>query len=200
MGFRNDFSQAQQNSNLKPEGDYEVIIVKIEERATPNGKLGLNLSMVIRNDVEQSYKNGYIFHTLWKRREPTPADMQVNGYGFGQIMALGKAVSLPDGKDYADLGEFLGDVAKRPLRVHLTHETYQNVKRERVSYMEPTHFPEVRHVMKAAPTAAGAYAEPRHTQFAAAPNNAAQAYQAAGNFAQVAGSFAQLPLDGDLPF
>ena len=191
MGFRNDFSQAQQNSDLKPEGDYEVIIVKIEERATPNGKLGLNLSMVIRNDVEQSYKNGYIFHTLWKRREPTPADMQVNGYGFGQIMALGKAVSLPDGKDYADLGEFLGDVAKRPLRVHLTHETYQNVKRERVSYMEPTHFPEVRHVMKTAQTSGG-YAAPRQAQYAATPGPS-QAYQAAGGFTQ-------LPLDGDLPF
>lgn len=191
MGFRNDFSQAQQNSDLKPEGDYEVIIVKIEERATPNGKLGLNLSMVIRNDVEQSYKNGYIFHTLWKRREPTTADMQVNGYGFGQIMALGKAVSLPDGKDYADLGEFLGDVAKRPLRVHLTHETYQNVKRERVSYMEPTHFPEVRHVMKAAQTSGG-YAAPRQAQYAAAPGTS-QAYQAASGFTQ-------LPLDCDLPF
>ena len=103
MGFKNDFSQAQQNSNLKPEGDYEVLIVKAEERQTKNGKLGLNFSMVIRNDVDQAYKNGYIFHTLWKRREPTAADRQVNGYSFGQVMALGKAAQLPDGKDYPDV-------------------------------------------------------------------------------------------------
>ena len=35
----------------------------------------------IGEDVEQGYKNGYIFNTLWKRKEPTEADLQVKGYG-----------------------------------------------------------------------------------------------------------------------
>lgn len=148
MGFRNDFSQAQQNSNLKPEGDYEVLIVKAEERQTKNGKLGLNLSMVIRNDVDQAYKNGYIFHTLWKRREPTAADRQVNGYSFGQVMALGKAAQLPDGKDYPDLTAFLQDLIGKPVRVHLVHDTYNNTERESVSCINPTNDPDVRHIDK----------------------------------------------------
>ena len=189
MGFKNDFSQAQQNSNLKPEGDYEVIIVKAEERQTKNGKLGLNLSMVIRNDVDQTYKNGFIFHTLWKRREPTEADMQINGYGFGQVMALGKAAQLPDGKDYPDLAAFLQDLIGKPVRVHLVHDTYNNTERESVSYINPTKFPEVRHVNKSQPSA-GAYAAPQTAY-------ASQAQQAAG--ANPSG-VAELPSDDDLPF
>ena len=187
MGFKNDFSQAQQNSSLKPAGDYEVIVVKAEERTTQNGKTGLNLSMVIRNDVEQGYKNGYIFHTLWKRREPTAADMQVNGYGFGQIMALGKAAQLPDGKDYADLGEFLADVMNKPLRVRLKHETYNGTEHEAVDYINPTNYPQVRHEFKKQVTA-GTYAAPQI-------NYATQAAQAAST-----GYTNMPPLDRDLPF
>lgn len=191
MGFRNDFSQATQSNGLKPEGDYEVIIVKAEERQTKNGKLGLNFSMVIRNDVPQAYKNGFIFHTLWKRREPTAADMQVNGYGFGQVMALGKAAQLPDGKDYPDLTAFLQALIGKPVRVHLVHDTYNNTERESVSYINPTSFPEVRHVNKKQ-VSADAYAAPQTAYASAAPQNAyaAQAQQAA----------VDPLLDEDLPF
>ena len=184
MGFKNDFSQAQQNNNLKPEGDYEVLIVKAEEKQTKNGKLGLNISMVIRNDVDQTYKNGFIFHTLWKRKEPTAADMQVNGYGFGQVMALGKAAQLPDGKDYPDLAAFLQDLIEKPVRVHLVHDTYNNTERESVSYINPTSFPEVRHINKKQ-ASADVYASPAATY-------ANQAQQAASTPASL--------LDDDIPF
>ena len=191
MGFRNDFSQATQNNGLKPEGDYEVLIVKAEERQTKNGKLGLNISMVIRNDVEQSYQNGYIFHTLWKRREPTAADMQVNGYGFGQVMALGKAAKLPDGKDYPNLEAFLADLVGKPVLVTLKHEDYNGQKQERVHYLVPSEFPEVRHVMKTT-ASPSAYAAQQQTQYAQPQN----AYAAADRI----GQYTQMPLDQDLPF
>lgn len=186
MGFTNDYSQADQGG-LKPEGDYEVIITKAEEKQTKNGETGLNLSMVIRNDVEQKYQNGYIFHTLWKRKEPTAADMQVNGYGFGQIMALGKAAGLPDGKDYADLAAFLADVVKKPVRVHLIHEEYNGTEQERVSYINPTKYPNVSHIMKKKPdVSANDYAKPSasYAAPAAAPTD----------------GFQTMPLDEDLPF
>lgn len=164
MGFTNDYSQAQEFSGIKPEGDYEVLIVKAEEKQTKSGKTGLNLKMVIRNDVDQKYQNGYIFHTLWKRKEPTAADRQVNGYGFGQVMALGKAARLPDGKDYASLADFLADLVRKPVRVRLKHEEYNGAVQERVDYMNPTNFPEVRHVMKMKPdVSADDYAQPQTT-------------------------------------
>lgn len=170
MGFRNDFSQARDNE-LKPEGDYEVIIARAEEKTAQSGKIYLNISMVIRNDVEQAYKNGWIFHSLWKRKEPTAADMQVNGYGFGQIMSLGKAAKLPDGKDYADLGEFLADLINKPVRVHLIHDEYNGTKRESVQYLNPTDFPQVNHTFKK--KAPDAFAAPQASYAAAASRPAA---------------------------
>lgn len=148
MGFKNNYAEADQGNGIKPVGDYECLIMKIEERTTKNGATGLNFSMVIRNDVEQGYKNGFIFHTIWKRREPTQADMQVNGYGFGQIMALGKAANLPNGKDYENLEQFVGELINKPVLVTLKHEEYNGKQQERVNYINATKYPEVKHVPK----------------------------------------------------
>lgn len=147
MGFTNDFSKAQQGG-LKPEGDYEVLIVKVEERKTKGGTVHINMNLVIRNDVKQGYQNGYLFHTLWKRKEPTEADMQVNGYGFGQIMALGKAAGLPNGKNYESLADFMQELIGKPVRAHVVHDEYNGDKREAIAWFNPTDHPEVKHVMK----------------------------------------------------
>lgn len=68
MGFSTDYTDVQ-SFELIPKGEYEVIIKAITERTTPNGATGLNLTFVIRNDVEQKCQNRYLFHTLWKRKE-----------------------------------------------------------------------------------------------------------------------------------
>jgi hypothetical protein len=197
MGFRNDFSKATQNNGLKPEGDYEVIIVKAQERTNKNDKTKLNFSFVIRNDVEQNYKNGYIFYELWKRKEPTAADMQVQGYSFGQIMALGKAAQLPDGKDYPDLNAFVQELINKPICVHLYHEKFKDKEREEISYIVPTKYPEVHHVMKtfASPST---YAAQPQTQYASQQYAQPQATYAAP--AQQPSQYVQMPLDQDLPF
>ena len=129
MGFTNSYADAIQGSSLKPEGDYECIITGIEERTTKNGATGLNFTLVIRNDVEgQRYGNACLFYTLWKRREPTDADKQVNGYSFGQVMAIGKAAALPDGKAYKDLAEYCQDLVDKCIRVTLKHESNPDYK------------------------------------------------------------------------
>ncbi len=179
MGFTNDYSQAQAPNGLKPEGDYEVVIVKTGEKQI-NTKTGskriLNIGMVIRNDVQQRYKNGWLFHTIWQRDDPTAADMQVNGYGFGQIMALGKAAGLPDGKHYADLTEYLKDLVGKPVLAHLAHEKKNGEMRERINWLNPTKHPEVHHVMKKKPDVQhDGYAKPTETYAAQTAAQAAQA-------------------------
>ena len=164
MGFKNDFSQANNGDNIKPEGDYECIITAIEERTTKNGKTGLNISMVIRNDIQgQRYGNAMLFYTLWKRREPTQMDMQVGGYGFGQVMALGKAAGLPDGKDYASLKEYCEDLLNKCVIAHMKHEDYNGKTQERVRWLNPTKHPECRHVFKKATPTADSYAKNEQT-------------------------------------
>ncbi len=190
MGFKANWSEAAQPDSLKPEGDYECLIAKAEERDYTNSKgeekTCLNISFVIRNDVEQGYKNGYIFHTLWKRIEPTENDMQVNGYGFNQVMALGKAAGLPDGKDYDSLEQFLGELVKKPVRVTVKHEEYNGKMQERVSWLNPTKYPTVKHTFKQSQNGtATAYAQPQ------------QSYAPAQTANQ---GFEDMPLDDDLPF
>ena len=99
-------------------------------------------------------------------------------------MALGKAAQLPDGKDYPDLAAFIQDLIGKPVRVHLVHDTYNNTERESVSYINPTNFPEVRHVNKKQ-ASADVYASPAATY-------ANQAQQAASTPASL--------LDDDIPF
>lgn len=149
MGFKTNMSEASQGYSIKPEGDYECIITAIEERQTKNGKYGLNFSFVIRNDVAgQRFGNAFLFHTIWKKKEPNEFDMQVNGYNFGQLMAMGKAAALPDGKDYENLTAYCSDLVRKCVRVTLKHEEYNGEMQERISYVNPTKFPECRHVFK----------------------------------------------------
>lgn len=96
MGFKSNQSEAFQNG-LKPEGDYECIITAIEEHTTKKGSVGLNFTLVIRNDVQgQKYGNSCLFHTIWKKHEPNENDMQVEGYNFAQLMAMGKAAKVKE--------------------------------------------------------------------------------------------------------
>lgn len=186
MGFRANQSEAIQQSTIKPEGDYECLIIDIDEYTTKNGSTGLHIKMVIRNDVDQTYKNGYIFHTLWKRKEPTEADNQVKGYSFGQVMALGKAAGLPDGKDYDSLEQFCDELIKKPMRVTLKHEEYNGKTQERVSWFNSTKFPDVKHIFKQSESSTTAYAQTQQSYATSAQT--------------VNQNFTETTIDDDLPF
>ncbi|MDE6426360.1 MAG: DUF669 domain-containing protein [Ruminococcus sp.] len=151
MAFNTNYEDVQ-DFDLIPKGEYEVIITKIEERTTQNGATGLNFALTIRNDVEQKCKNRCIFHTLWKRREPTQADMQVQGYSFRQIMQLAKAVRLPSGKSYETVYSLCDELGGKIMRVTIGHREYNGKIYEEVKYMNESQFPECRHTLKTAVT------------------------------------------------
>lgn len=165
--IRADHSKAQQNDALKPEGEYECLVKKIEEKTTPNGKRKLSVWLEIRNDVEQGYKNGLIFHDIWAKKEPNMDDVAVNGYNYAQLMAIAAAVKLPQDKDYADLNELIADMVGKPVLVYLYHDDYNDKYYEKVRWINATRFPDVKHKPKAENAPAGSYAAPQATQFAA---------------------------------
>ena len=170
MAFNVNYSMAQQGDGLKPEGYYEVIIHRAEEKTTPNGKRKISFWLIIRNDVEQGYKNGYIFHDIWAKtpEKLTPDDEAVGGYNFAQLMAVAEAAKLPQDKEYANLAALLSDMVDKPICVNLYHDTYNGKTNEKVKGIYPTKFPEVKHKQKAS-AAAGTYAAKPAAQFAAAP-------------------------------
>ena len=147
MNFVVDYDKTKQkNYDLIPEGDYEVIIKNAEERTTRDGRNYLNLWLVIRNDVEQKYQNRIISHTLWKRKEPTSADLQVQGYGFDMIMILAKSAKLPNGKRYETISDLCKDLKNHTLLVSVEHDDYNGQVREKVIYISETMFPVCKHV------------------------------------------------------
>ena len=170
MAFRADYSKAQQSDSIKPEGDYECIVQKIEERTTMNGKRKFSVWLVIRNDVEQGYKNGLIFHDIWAKtpEKLTADDESVGGYNFAQLMALAQAVKLPQDKDYPDLSALIADMLNKPVKAHLYHNEYNGKTYEKIDRVTATNYPDVKHKPKPSAPAEGTYAAPVQ-QFAAAP-------------------------------
>ena len=146
-------------------GGKSCIVAEIARRTTWNGKRVL-----------------FLVH----RKEPTEADKQVNGYGFGQVMALGKAAGLPDGKEYDSLQQFCEELVGKPLRATIKHEEYNGKTQERVSWLNPTKFPEVNHISKPKTVSNDTYAAPQQS-FASSTSTAQQ-------------GFTDMPLDDDLPF
>ena len=151
MGFSTNYEDVQ-DFDIIPKGEYEVVITKIEERTTKNGATGLNFTLVIRNDVEQKCKNRCIFHTLWKRREPTQADMQVQGYSFKQIMQLAKAVRFPSGKSYETVYNLCDELGGKIMRVTVGHREYNGRTYEEIKYMNESQFHECKHTFRTAVT------------------------------------------------
>ena len=189
MGFSTDYSEVN-SFDLIPKGEYEVIIKTIEERTTQNGATGLNLTLVIRNDVEQKYQNRLLFHTLWKRREPSPADMQVQGYSFKQIMSLAKAAALPSGKNYENVQALCDELINHVMWVTVGHDEYNGQMREIVKFMNESKFPECRHVYKDKPTVTtDTVAQRTDDKFAGTPVDM-------GNLSD----FEEILSDGDVPF
>lgn len=187
MAFNTNYEDIQ-DFNLIAKGEYEVIITRIEERTTQSGARGLNFTLVIRNDVDQKFKNRSIFHTLWKRREPTQSDMQVQGYSFKQIMQLAKAVRLPAGKSYETVYSLCDDLANRVMRVTVGHREYNGKTYEEVKFMNETQFPECKHVFKTAVT---------NNTIAERP---AETFANAGNSYGTPNDYEEILSDGNVPF
>lgn len=175
MGFSNNYSEARESTfDTKPEGEYEVIIKDIKEYAYKNSegesKLRLAVKLLIRNDVDQPCKNGWLFHSYFQRKTPNKEDENTNGFSFGQLMWLAKQAGVPDGKDYESFEEFLKDLIDKCVRVKMTLDRkhlYNGNPQETISAIMQSKFPECRHEYKTEP-AAETYAAKAQDSFSAA--------------------------------
>lgn len=148
MAFSTDFTDVKDGGGLIPIGEWESIIKYAGEDATRSGTVHINVTMVIRNDIEQAYKNKYIWHQLWHRKEPTQADLSCGGYSFKQIQSLSKAAGLPNGKKYESLADWCDDLANRPVRITVDHEEYNGKTRARVKWINASQHPDCNHEWK----------------------------------------------------
>lgn len=141
MSFNVDHSQA---NSLLPEGEYECIIEFARQTTTRMGTPYINIPLIIRKDVADNPKKaGKIFHSLWMKKEPTPADNACDGYSAKQIQTLSKAAGLPNGKGYASIDDWCNDLAGKLIRVTVYHAEYNGNVNARVSWTNETKYPNV---------------------------------------------------------
>jgi hypothetical protein len=126
-GFSLDFNDVFEGQGKIVDGDYEVIINRCSEGATPGGAEFIEFDLIIRNDVDQAHKNMHIFHKVWKAKD-------TGKYNMKTFNTIGKACQLQNGKSYKSLEELLGDFYKKTAIVNVKNEeseyngkTYNNL-------------------------------------------------------------------------
>ena len=189
MGFSNNYKEARENTfDNKPEGEYEVIIKQIDEHGyTKDGvsKSRLSLKLLIRNDVDQPAKNGYLFHSYFQRKTPTTQDFYTHYFPFSQMMWLSQQAGVPDGKNYETFEEFCKDLIDKCIRVKMEYDNdraYRGNPQEKIIAIMKTKYPECKHIYREQPAANNGFAA--GTQQFSAPATAA----------------ADISTDDDLPF
>lgn len=193
MNFSTNYDDL--GSSLLPEGKYECIVKDAFPSETKKGTPYLDIRLVIRNDVEQKYQNKYIFHSIWKKKEPSEQDKQVDGYSFKQLMSLANAAGLPSGKSYASVEELCKDFVGKCVNAETEHDEYDGKTNVRVKYCNKTEYPECKHVFKEAPAAADSntYQKPKQDAFAQPATVRTPSDINLDDFEEIIG-------DGDLPF
>jgi len=148
MKYSVNYDEAAEGSELIPVGEYECIIKYAGEGATKGGTMYMGVTLVIRNDVDQPCKNKYIWHHIWQKKEPSPADLACSGYSSKQINAVSKAAKLPNGKSYDSLTDWADELKNKCVRVTVEHEEYQGKTNARVKWVNESKFPDCKHVWK----------------------------------------------------
>lgn len=150
MAFGTNYEGIPTGGGLVPQGNYETVVTNAEIRQTKNGKYKVSLTLTIRNDIQQDCQNRVLFIDIWRKREPTAADEQVDGFNFAQLMAVSRAAQIPSGQSFESLEQFLQALCGRCLIATVKHETYNGETTAKVDPLgtEPTKFPDCRHVQK----------------------------------------------------
>jgi hypothetical protein len=129
------------DGNLIEEGTYEVIVHKAFEDVAKSGTMFINLQLVVRNDVDQKYKNKYIFASIWQSK-------QTGEYHKGMLNTVAKALRIENGKRYNSLEELLNDFVNRTARVTVKHEEYNGNVNARVKAWEQSRYQTCNHQFK----------------------------------------------------
>lgn len=130
-----------EGNGLMKEGEYEVIVKTAGEMVTPGGTVYFSVDLVVRNDIEQQYKNKHLFHAIWKTKA-------TGEYNFTNFNTICKAFKIPEGTTFIDLDELALGIRGKLSRVMIKHDTYKDKTTEKVVSWGETKFPECKHEFK----------------------------------------------------
>ena len=110
MAYKYDASDA---SGLVKEGDYEAIIERMEVKTIPSGKNKLSVAFRIRDDVDQAYKNKWMFKDIWAEKDNPEV------FNRKQINQLLGTQKIADGTEFASINEIIKFLENAPLIIHI---------------------------------------------------------------------------------
>lgn len=145
MAFTLDFSKADEGNVA--DGTYETVVSTVTEDTAGTGNEFLKFDLIVRNDVDQKFKNSHIFQPVYRSKE-------TGKYPQGRLMAIAKAAGLVDGKSYNDFEDFCNDFQGQPIQVTVRNETeeYKGRTHTRLNVIrggwKKTAFPQVQHQWK----------------------------------------------------
>lgn len=155
--FKTDYSKLGNNDfSAMPAGEYELVIVNSQEKATKNGKEALSLRLAVRNDLTKvptlantngKYANRNIFVDEWKRNIEG-----VYKYSQDNIMYILAAVGIPEGTPINSMNELHDMLYHKPVRAYVKKEfdEYQNDEINTIApwNFKPTEYPQCNHSFK----------------------------------------------------
>ena len=131
MSYKYDASDA---SGLVKEGDYEALIERMEVKTIPSGKNKLSVAFRIRDDVDQSYKNKWMFKDIWAEKDNPEV------FNRKQINQLLGTQKIEDGTEFASINEIIKFLENAPLIIHVSIEfdDYRGEDVNTISYFKKT--------------------------------------------------------------
>jgi len=145
FNFGVNYDEAFEGTGLMKEGDYEILVVKAKQDQTKSGTDCINMQLVVRNDIDQQYKNKCVFNNLYKGKES-------GQYHSGMLNTMAKALKIENGKKYDSLDDLLADFIGKTANVTIKHEEYNGNKNERVKAWSQSKFTACNHTFKDAVT------------------------------------------------
>lgn len=156
------------NFGALPQGNYEMVINKAYEDATPSGAENFTIDLVVRNDLEKvpaladangKYANRHVFNQNWKRKATNQYDLE----SFQYIL---EAVGVPEGTQIATIDDFANILVGKPVKVYVKKEVddYNTTDSQNPVYQNQvapwnysqTDFPQMNHQFKDAGSNQGA--------------------------------------------
>ncbi len=140
MAFSVNHSQASQGRYLPPEGTYEVVFQKAEEKTTQSGKRLINFTFRIREDVMQDEQGQEFEFAMFPLNNPSARDPE--GYRLGTIQMICKCIGVAEGMNFESISDWLDNLTGLPIKVEVKQRMYNDKPQINVNY-EPTEFPQV---------------------------------------------------------
>lgn len=121
-------------NGLVKEGDYEAIIERMEVKTIPSGKNKLSVAFRIRDDVDQAYKNKWMFKDIWESKE------EPGVFNRKQVNQLLGTQKIEDGQTFDDINQVIKFLEGCPLIIHISIEfdDYRGEDVNAISYFKKT--------------------------------------------------------------